>query len=209
MVDKIIELVKDKEVHFPKLLLSNYKKMDLTEQELVLAIYLLNEKLSDFNPKKIANDISWEVNDVLETINNLTTKDLITIEIKKINNVMNEFISVENLYKKLSYYIVTHEEKEPVSNNIFDVFEREFGRTLSPMEYEIVNGWLKDKMDEEMVVLALKEATYNGVSNLRYIDKIIYEWRKKGLTSKELIETRNDNKKEVKQLFDYNWLDEE
>jgi len=209
MVDKIIELVKDKEVHFPKLLLSNYKKMDLTEQELVLAIYLLNEKLSDFNPKKIANDISWEVNDVLETINNLTTKDLITIEIKKINNVMNEFISVENLYKKLSYYIVTHEEKETVSNNIFDVFEREFGRTLSPMEYEIVNGWLKDKMDEEMVVLALKEATYNGVSNLRYIDKIIYEWRKKGLTSKELIETRNDNKKEVKQLFDYNWLDEE
>lgn len=209
MVDKIIELVKDKEIHFSKLLLSNYKKMGLDEQELVLVIYLLNEKLSDFNPKKISVDLDWDLTLVLEVVSKLTTKDLINIEIKKINNIMNEFISIENIYKKLSYYIVNHEEEASVSNNIFDIFEREFGRTLSPMEYEIVNGWIKDKMDEEMIILALKEAIYNGVSNLRYIDKIIYEWRKKGLTSKDLIEKRNIDKKEVKQLFDYNWLDEE
>ena len=123
---------------------------------------------------------------------------------------MTEFINIENVFKKLSYYIINHTEVEQVeSTNIFDVFEREFGRTLSPMEYEIVNGWLTDKMDEEMIILALKEATYNGVSNLRYIDKIIYEWRKKGLTSKDLIEKRSNPKKEAKELFDYNWLDEE
>ena len=95
--------------------------------------------------------------------------------------------------------------------NIYDTFESEFGRTLSPMEYQIINGWLNDQMSEEMVIAALKEATYNGVSNLRYIDKILYEWRSKGLTTKEKIEQNRMqfNKKEKKELFDYNWLDDE
>ena len=31
----------------------------------------------------------------------------------------------------------------------------------------------------------LKEAIYNGISNFRYIDRILYEWNKKGLKNKE------------------------
>ena len=79
------------------------------------------------------------------------------------------------------------------------------------MEYEIINGWLNDGMNEEIVVQALKEATYNGVSNLRYIDKILYEWKNKGLTTTQKIEENrvNFNKKEKKELFDYNWLEDE
>ena len=67
-------------------------------------------------------------------------------------------------------------------------------------------------MNEEIIKEALKEATYNGVSNLRYIDKIIYEWNKKGY--KTIDDVRNKNsKKEVEEkkdnyFFEYNWLDE-
>ena len=78
------------------------------------------------------------------------------------------------------------------------------------MEYEIINGWLDVPFKEELIISALKEATYNGVSNLRYIDKILYEWKKKGINSKEDIEkNRNDfqnRKVESKPLFDYDWL---
>lgn len=207
MVEKIIDLVKEKDIHFPRLLLSNYRKMDINEQELILIVFLLNEQSNTFNPKRIGECLDWKLTEVLEVVNNLTTKDLINIDIKKVNGVITEFINIENVYKKLSYYIINHEE-EKESSNIFDIFEREFGRTLSPMEYEIVNGWLTDKMDEEMIVLALKEATYNGVSNLRYIDKIIYEWRKQGITSKDVMEKRNEPKKEAKELIDMDWLDE-
>ena len=49
---------------------------------------------------------------------------------------------------------------------------------LSPMEYEIIKAWLDNDMSEELIKEALKEATFNGVSNLRYIDKILYEWGK-------------------------------
>ncbi|MEI3499802.1 MAG: DnaD domain protein [Bacilli bacterium] len=80
------------------------------------------------------------------------------------------------------------------------------------MEYEIINGWLDVPFKEELIISALKEATYNGVSNLRYIDKILYEWKKKGINSKEDIEkNRNDfqnRKVESKPLFDYDWLND-
>ena len=80
------------------------------------------------------------------------------------------------------------------------------------MEYEIISGWLDNGYTEELIALALKEATYNGVSNLRYIDKIIYEWGKKGIKTKEDVEKKKKqfkNNSEKKEIFDYNWLDEE
>lgn len=148
--------------------------------------------------------------DVLMKIDGLTSKDILKVEVKKVNNIRQEFIDLGPLYNKLSYFIINEEVKE-VAPNIYDTFEKEFGRTLSPMEYQIINGWLNDNMNEEMVTLALKEAIYNGVTNLRYIDKILYEWRNKGLTTKDKIEQNKVqfNKKEKKELFDYNWLDDE
>lgn len=209
MVEKVVNLLKHKEISFPRLLLLHYKDLKLDESELVVLIYLLNES-SEFNPKKISEDLKMTLQEVLMKIDGLTNKDLIKVELKKVDNIRKEFIDMNSLYNKLSYFII-NEEVNVDNPNIYDTFEKEFGRTLSPMEYQIINGWLNDGMSEEMVILALKEATYNGVSNLRYIDKILYEWRSKGLTTKEKIEQNRTqfNKKEKKELFDYNWLDDE
>ena len=209
MVEKVVNLLKYKEISFPRLLLLHYKDLKLDESELVVLIYLLNES-SEFNPKKISEDLKMTLQEVLMKIDGLTNKDLIKVELKKVDNIRKEFIDMNSLYNKLSYFII-NEEVNVDNPNIYDTFEKEFGRTLSPMEYQIINGWLNDGMSEEMVILALKEATYNGVSNLRYIDKILYEWRSKGLTTKEKIEQNRTqfNKKEKKELFDYNWLDDE
>ena len=191
------------------MLLLHYKDLKLDETELVVLIYLLNES-SEFNPKKISEDLKMTLQEVLMKIDGLTNKDIIKVELKKVDNIRQEYIDISNIYNKLSYFVINEEIKED-NPNIYDTFEHEFGRTLSPMEYQIINGWLNDQMTEEMVILALKEATYNGVSNLRYIDKILYEWRSKGLTTKEKIEQNRIqfNKKEKKELFDYNWLDDE
>ena len=190
-------------------MLLHYKDLKLDESELIVLIYLLNES-TEFNPKIISEDLKMTLQDVLMKIDGLTSKDILKVEVKKVNNIRQEFIDLGPLYNKLSYFIINEEVKE-VAPNIYDTFEKEFGRTLSPMEYQIINGWLNDNMNEEMVTLALKEAIYNGVTNLRYIDKILYEWRNKGLTTKDKIEQNKVqfNKKEKKELFDYNWLDDE
>jgi len=210
-MSQIIELLKNINYQVSKELLFNYKKLNITDSELIILIYLINQTSNTYNPKQIGNDLKLELNNVLELINSLCEKNIIKIEMKKINNIRSEVISLDSLYEKIAFALTEVEEKN--DSNLYGVFETEFGRTLSPMEFEIINGWLDNGYTEELIKLALKEATYNGVSNLRYIDKIIYEWGKKGIKTKEDVENnrkqfKNNNINKNKDLFDYDWLND-
>ena len=101
-------------------------------------------------------------------------------------------------------------KEEEDKSNIYSVFERELGRTLSPIEYELINGWLECNYKEEIILAALKEAVFNGVNNFRYIDRILFEWNKKGIDTVDKIskykkEFRKDTNVEVP---DYDWLND-
>ncbi len=207
MIEKIINILKENPYTVPKVLFSSYKTMDITEKELVLLILLINNTNNIFNAKQISEDLGWNVRDVLEVIGSLSDKDLVNIEVDK--STHSEYITLDNLYSKLSFAIINDNQKSDNDTNLYSTFEKEFGRTLSPMEYEIINAWIENDFNEELIILALKEATYNGVSNLRYIDKIIHEWQKKGIKNKEDIEKARTTfrKKDIDtKLFEYDWL---
>lgn len=210
-MEKIENLLKDGCYTVPKLLINNLKLLNITEKQAILLIYLLNDD-KIFNPKKISQSLNWNLNEVLEEINELSNKGILNIEMVKRNNIHEEYINVDSLYSKLAFLIVNDNEKEEDNSNLFDSFEKEFGRTLSPMEYEIINSWKDSDMSDELIYCALKEAIFNGVTNLRYIDKILFEWKKKGYNSKDDVEReRNSFKKKErpnKEVFEYDWLNE-
>lgn len=209
-MNQLVEILKNNNYQIRKELLFNYKSLNITDSEFIVLIYLINQSSNIYNPKQIGNELKLELNNVLELINSLTEKGIIKIELKKINNIRTEVIDLDPLYEKIVFSLEPKEEDK--KSNIYSVFETEFGRTLSPMEYEIITGWIDSGYTEELIILALKEATYNGVSNLRYIDKIIYEWGKKGIKTKSDVEENKKQfktNKEKKEIFDYNWLDEE
>ena len=106
---------------------------------------------------------------------------------------------------------------------IFSLFEQEFGRLLSPMELETIGMWLdNDGHSPAIIKAALKEAVIAGKVSLRYIDRILFEWKKKNITSVKQIEkhaeqfrTRStqpvqpvSQQPTTKQVSFYNWLDE-
>ncbi|AIQ69764.1 DnaD domain protein [Paenibacillus graminis] len=63
------------------------------------------------------------------------------------------------------------------NRSLFTIFEKEFGRPLSPMECETISGWVdQDKYPEELILLALKESVFAGKIHFRYIDRILLEW---------------------------------
>lgn len=208
---QIIELLKSINYQVSKELLFNYKSMNITDSQFIIIIYLINQSNDMYNPKQISSDLNINLNTVFEEINSLCEKNIIKIEMKRVNKVLTETINLESLYEKLAFSLNQVEEKE--DSNLYGIFETEFGRTLSPMEYEIINSWKDNGYTEELIILALKEATYNGVSNLRYIDKIIYEWGKKGIKTKEDVEKNRkqfkSNNATKKELFDYDWLNNE
>lgn len=183
----------------------------MNAEELILLTYLINGG-EFFNPKKISSELSIPLGELMETLEHLKELDLVKIELKKVNNVRAEVINMEGFYNKLLNLLMDEESKSD-NSQIFDIFEKEFGRTLSPMEYEIINAWKDSNIAEETILLALKEAVYNGVNNLRYIDKILSEWTKKGIKTKDDLEQNkrsfNSSKKEYPQEVDYDWLNDE
>lgn len=206
MLGKVIDMLKDNPFYIPSILLKNYRNLNITDSELIILIYLINSDKT-FNPKKISTDLNFKLNETMSLITSLTDKGIIKIDVIN-KKVREEIFNLDELYNKLAFLIING--KETKSSNIFDVFEKEFGRTLSPMDYEIISDWQKD-FDDNLILLALKEAVFNNVNNLRYIDKIIRDWSKKGIkTEQDVINDRKkfESKKSNKKLFDYDWLNE-
>lgn len=214
MMEKVINLLKNN-ISIPKILLTHYKELKIDEKELIVLIYIMNQDDNLFNPGQISEELNISLPEVLESIEKLNSTDLLQINTNKNNGVIEEVFELDNLYKKLAYLVVNEEEKNDNNDtsNIYDNFEKEFGRTLSPIEMELIGSWIDSGYSEELIKCALKEAVYNGVSNLRYIDKILYEWKKKGiknsddvLKDKQNFKKKTENKKT--EMFDYDWLNE-
>lgn len=216
MNSKIIELLKEKPFIIPKKLFLNYKKLNITEEELIVLIFVINigDKII-YNPQMIVDSLSIDKYKVMDILNNLASKNIINIKLEKNSRgISEEYIYTDVLYNKL-FNIVIEEKKEINIDNtdMFTLFEKELGRTLSPMEFEIIKEWLSSDYTEELIKEALKEAIYNNVRNLKYIDRILYTWKNKGLNTKEDVIKDKQNyrkpKEELKDIFDYNWLEDE
>lgn len=217
MKNKImVDLIKDKNIVVPLYLYRLRDKLDLSMDEFILVMYLYNEgELVLFDLNKIGDELGINHNDLMNLIGVLNGKGLIDLKvITNDKNVMEEYISLDNFYNKVSLLLMVKEDdKKESTANIFSMIEQEFGRTLSPIEYEIVKAWLENNMSIEIIQCALKESIMNDVRNLRYMDKILYEWGKKGIKTKEDVEKNNINhrkKEESKKIdvFDYDWLDD-
>jgi DNA replication protein len=77
---------------------------------------------------------------------------------------------------------VKNKDRQPVFAKACQVFEKEFGRLLSPMEIEQINLWLDDNGTmPDLILEALKRAVMLGKHNFKYIDSILLEWQKNRL----------------------------
>ena len=213
----LVDIVKSKNVVIPLYLYKLKDKLDISLDEFMLMMYLYNEgELVLFDLNRISNELGLKLNDLMNMIGILNGKGLIELKvITNDKNVMEEYISLDNFYNKISLLLMDNkEEAEEDSSNVFSMIEQEFGKTLSPIEYEIIKAWLESNKSVELIGCALKESVMNGVRNLRYMDKILYEWEKKGIKTKADVESHMNNRRKKEEskkvdVFDYDWLDEQ
>lgn len=209
-MEKLIDIMKMRSIHIPLYLIKVSKELKIDEKELlVISVLMESDSLIDYGV--IATCLNIDSQDVLIVLNNLQSKGLLEIKVIKNNDgIMEEHVSLDNLYNKIAMIII--DEKESKESNIYEIFEKEFGRTLSSMEYEIISGWLESNYHEDVIIEALREAVYNGASNLRYIDRILYEWNKKGIKSVSEVRKAKErfaaSKREKVDIPDYNWLED-
>lgn len=214
-----MELLRDKMFFIPSSVFRNMGKLGITGDEVLVLIFIINMGPRVlYDPEMISKGTGINRIRVLEVINGLISKGILAIVVKKngSSKKMEEFISTDLFYEKMRGVLLGGTNrangKKEEQTDLFSMFEKEFGRTLSSMEYEIIRGWVSDDMPSDLVREALREATYNGVSNLRYIEKIILDWKKRGYKSVKDIERARERYKKKNgngDVFDYNWLDDE
>lgn len=221
---ELIRIFHDGNIVIPIYFLKQFRKFQLEMDEFVFLMYLYHLGDCVFNPSKFSDELNIELSKVMSYVDRLTEKGYIRVDVvKNDKGLMEEYILLDDFYEKLSLFAIEdmNVQEESSHLNVYEMIEKEFGRTLSPMEYEIIKAWLDSHIEEELITEAIREATYNGVSNLRYIDKILYEWGKKGIHTVAEVENmrRERNHKEKNEavsqedidtdIFDWDWFDDD
>ena len=176
--------------------------IDITLEEFLLVLYFINIS-SLLNTDDIKEKLGFDDEKIFNTFTSLINKKYIEMVVTNNNGEVIEQIKLDPLYDRLA---LNKKTDNVDSKDIYAMFESELGRTLSSFEYEMINKWLEKGVEEETIKNALKEAVLNNVRNFKYIDKIIYEWTKKGIKNK----IKDDNKKETHEddILDFEWFDE-
>ncbi|MFC4557355.1 DnaD domain-containing protein [Virgibacillus kekensis] len=211
------------QVQIPKRLLEKYSSMGLNETEVMVVLQLFRfiQENNEFpTPYDLASCLTIDEKGCSDILRKLIQKNLLSIEQwENENNVLSEVYSLNPLWEKLFH---EKEEKKdyPEDGTIFILFEQEFGRPLSPFEIEMINTWLdEDEVLPALIKAALRESVLMGKLNFKYIDRIIREWKRKGIKTveqaRQASKSFHNNKASVTQeankerdtSFYYNWLE--
>lgn len=216
------------QVMVPVRLLKQYKSLGLNEQETMVLLQLIQfmKEENEFpTPTEISNHMTISEKECAQVLRKLVQKNILAIEQRENEqHLISESYSLQPLFDKL--YSNSKEEPEQMDEisdgTIFILFEQEFGRPLSPFEIEMVNGWLdEDEINPALIKAGLRESVLMGKLNFKYIDRILREWKKKGIHTVEQARnaSRNfHNKRNTKQEYQttkrdtsiyYNWLEGE
>ena len=193
-----------------ELLIKEALNQKLNLNEFLLLMAFAENDGGKLDIEKITEHLYLKEEDALEALNSLVQKKLINnVSKKDENGKLSDYIEMDGIFDLIEEGY-SNSKTASKKNDIYSRFEKEFGRTITPMEYEIINGWIEAGFKENVILRALKEAIYNGVTNVRYIDKILFEWKKQGLnTEKDIEDHLNKRKKKdssPKELFDCDWI---
>ncbi|WP_244925856.1 DnaD domain-containing protein [Dielma fastidiosa] len=94
-------------------------------------------------------------------------------------------------YKELKEYknSLSLKENKQINNqelppDLFELFENEFKRPLTQIELQRLSDWSRE-YDQQLIVYSLREASINNAYSFNYIDKILCEWQRKGMTAEK------------------------
>lgn len=198
------------------ILVDNYKRLGLNENELsiILVTNSLIQKGVDFiTPDIISLKMTLDFQEIDSCFTNLIKKNILTLSgNEKIQ------ISIEPLKKQLMEIFYEELKKEDLSNSskdlndIYVLFESEFGRALSQFEVNTINDWFEQGNTLEAIKEALNVAILAKVKTIRYIDQILLGWKRREEFSKNgispLSEKWRKNLEETMEIAKINWMEE-
>ncbi|MED4226831.1 DnaD domain-containing protein [Neobacillus cucumis] len=232
MKSNIVSWMQEGNITIPTLLFSEYRNLNLNEIELVLLLNIITfiEKGNEFpTPEELSARMTVSIADCNAMLRRLIQRGFIEIIDQYTNEgIRFEKYSVKPLWEKLveqfllNNQLERQQEKKTEETDVYTCFEKEFGRPLSPFECESLGMWMDDDHHDPIIIkAALREAVMSGKLNFRYIDRILFEWKKNGI--KTIDQAKNHGRKFRQKQTDkahskddghqpvvpfYNWLEQ-
>lgn len=187
-------------VVIPAALLFHYKELFSSADDFLIwqfFFYQNTSHLESLAPSEVAQATGKTVAQVNQAIENLQESGL--LEFKTIS-IAGEIEMIFDALPALEKLDMLLEAKQPVEmvrtendlKTLVGDFERELGRFLSPFEIEDLQKTVEDdKTSVDLVRAALKEAVFNNKTNWKYIQAILRNWRREGITTVAQVEAKN------------------
>lgn len=163
--------------------------------------YLQNTtSLEEISPVQIAESIGKSVAEVNRSMSNLTEKGLLQYKTIALNGEIEAVFDALPALERLDEIVENHSSvAQAVSQNVLkdlvETFQQELGRLLTPFEIEDLTKTIQDdKTSPELVTAALREAVFNGKANWKYIQAILRNWHREGITTVAQVEAKREER---------------
>lgn len=211
------------QINIPEMLLESYPKLGMDETDLVLILQLQRSIMHSNRfptPAELSASLTISETQCAMNLRKLIQKGLLSMtQQENDSNQITEAYSLVPLWEKLLEPDAVKEEASADGGALFLIFEKEFGRPLSPFEIDMMNAWLdEDKIDPSLIKAGLRESVLMAKLNFKYIDRILREWKQKGVhtvdqarqASKSFRNRQSSQSSSPPRdtSFYYNWLEE-
>ena len=194
--NSILSWIEEGVIAIPSFLFSNYKKIGLTDMECMFLLHIhafINKGIEFPTSEQISERMLLSVEQCAQMIGSLIHRGYLSIiKGNTETGIYYEKYSLKPLWERIidSQSLIEKKDEEVQQKNeegaLFSIFEQEFARPLSPMEREMLTMWIDhDHHKPTVIKAALKEAVISGKMNFRYIDRILFEWKKNGVQTVE------------------------
>ena len=191
------------QITIPQLFFKHYSELNIQDDEALIILHLLTfeQEGIDFpTPNDLMQRTNFQLTAISQIIQRLMQKGFVEIsQSTDESGRLAEKYSIYPLWERLLDLLQSKAQQQVSSANkldeakIFQLFEQELGRLLSPMEIETIGMWMDlDQHSPEIIKAALKEAVLADKVNLRYIDRILIEWKKRNIKTIAQIEKHSE-----------------
>ena len=207
---------------FRYLLIENYKKLKLSENELATIFvidHLINQGNPFVTPDLLSLKMTLDIHEIDKILSNLIVKGYFEYKTVKKQTVASLEPLKAKLYREFQLFLSKEEEEANSKkiteelDNIFGTYEKLLGRSLSPVEISKIHEWVSYGYSDKMIIDALKDALSRGKKSIRSVDKILLTWSQRDELQEEghtaLSNEWDKNLEETIRIAKIDWLNDD
>lgn len=174
-------------LNFGEVLVLTYKSLGFDETTyvfLVLFAKLIKEKPAGWSIAEITESMTIDAHTCSRIFMDLINNGFLIVKSKEDEQGRRKedyslaplFLKIEAVLKKEA-----HQTRQADLESLSEKIEQLFG-VLSPRDVELVQYWLGDDgFDVSLIELALAEMQMHDIRSLKYVDKILLNWKRKNI----------------------------